>query len=190
MGYARYHHGTLTAAYSTIYVTNQAKYAPCRAHLGRPDPSAQPVHGPPVAGEDLLGALLRQAGREGAEGVVEVPVRVVGGEQQPVPADPFHGVEQVLAVLRLLHGYGRDPDVLADVFRRVLLEVRHLRAHPLEELVEPPGERRQPGKATLHHHHLQLREALEHAFDDQARYRRLARGRMPRAFLDVVGGPG
>src|ERR1700674_2701588 len=49
-------------------------------------PLPEPVHRPRIVGEDLLVALRRQAGREGAEGIVEVPVRVVGGEQQAVPA--------------------------------------------------------------------------------------------------------
>src|SRR5581483_2447970 len=107
--------------------------APLRAATGI---LTQPIDRLAVAGEDLAGALARQVGREGAEGIVEVPVRVVGGEQQPVPADPFHGAGEVRAVVRLLHGLGGEPDVLADVFRRPPLQVRNLRAQALVELVE------------------------------------------------------
>ena len=56
-------------------------------------------------------------------------------------------------------------------------------------LVQPPGERRQPAEAALDHHDLQLREALEHAFQDQAGHHRLAGGRMAGHLLDVVGRP-
>ena len=49
--------------------------------------------------------FLREARWKGAERIVEVPVRIVGRKQQAVPTDPFHGVEEVLAVVR------PEPDV-------------------------------------------------------------------------------
>ena len=61
--------------------------------------------------------------------VVEVPVRIVGREHQPVPADPLDHLGEVLRIVRLLDRLRGEPDVLADVFRRRALHVRHLRAH-------------------------------------------------------------
>ena len=149
----------------------------------------QPVDRLGVGGEDLAAALGREAGGEGAEGVVEVPVRVVGGEQETIPADQLHHVEEVPRLGGLLDRLGGDPDVLADVLRRLALEVGDLAAHALEQPVEAPGQRRQPREAALDEHHLELREALEHALDDEARDHGLARGGMPGALLHVVGRP-
>ena len=49
--------------------------------------------------------------------------------------------------------------------------------------------RRRPGEARLDQHHLQRREALEHALEDQAGQHRLLALRVPHHLLDVVGGP-
>src|SRR5262245_46807728 len=76
---------------STIHIVPHMLPIKCqfttRAADSRPPehPLTKPIHRQAVAGEDLPAPLLGQAGREGAEGVVEVPVRIVGGKQQPVP---------------------------------------------------------------------------------------------------------
>ena len=57
-------------------------------------------------------------------------------------------------LLRLLDRLGRVPDVLAHIFGRRALQVRHLVAHARPVLVEPPGERRHPGEAALDQHDL------------------------------------
>ena len=94
--------------------------------------------------------------RERAERVVEVPVRVVGGEQQPVPADPLHGVEQVLAVLAAPPSAGSSPRCARGCTPTAcFLRCGTSAAHALEQLVEAPGQRRQPGEAALDHDHLE-----------------------------------
>src|SRR5690349_3197639 len=114
---------------------------------------------------------------------------VVGCKQQPIPANPLHDIQEVLAVLWLLHWLRRHPNVLADVLGRPFLEVWHLAAHAFEELVQAPSERWQPTETTLDQDHLEAWESLEHAFDDQAGNRRLARGGVTRALFNVVGRP-
>src|SRR5215467_7965944 len=98
---------------------------------------------------------------------------VVGGEQQTIPANPLHDIE----------------NVLADVLGRPLLEVGHFATQAFEELVQAPRERRQPTETTLDQDHLETWEAFEHSFDDQAGDRRLARGGVACALLDVIGRP-
>ncbi|KTT89745.1 hypothetical protein NS44R_14965, partial [Mammaliicoccus sciuri] len=60
---------------------------------------------------------------------------------------------------------------------------------PREHLVEPPRQRRRPAEAGLDHHHLQVREAFEHAFEHEARQRGLLALRMADHLLDVVAWP-
>src|SRR5262249_57501788 len=127
-----------------------------------------------VLAEDLLEALARQPRWEGPERIVEVPVRIVSGKQQAIPADPLQHVEEVLAVPRFLHRLAGDPDVFADHLRWPPFQVRDLAAHALKQLVEPPAQRRQPGKAPLDDHQLQIGIALEYPLHHQAGDERLA----------------
>ena len=122
-------------------------------------------------------------------GIVEIPMRIVGGEEQPVDADPFHHVVEVLAPFRLFHRLRREPDMLADVFRRPALQMRRLVAQPSPVLVQPPHQRRQPGDAGLDEQHPQAGKALEHAFQHEAGQQRLAALRVADHLLDVVGRP-
>ena len=79
--------------------------------------------------------------------------------------------------------------MVADVFRRLALEMRHLAVQPLESLVEPPAERGRPAEAGLDHDHLQPGITLEHAFEHQACERCLLALRMADHFLDVEARP-
>src|SRR3546814_20878029 len=61
---------------------------------------------------------------------------LVGREQQPIPADPVDGVEDMLARLRLLHRLRGQPDLPADVLGRQHRKVRRLVPHPQRQLVD------------------------------------------------------
>jgi hypothetical protein len=65
--------------------------------------SGAPVHRPGVAEKHLAALLIRERQRQGACRIVEIPVRVIGREQEAIPADLLDGIEQVLARLRLLN---------------------------------------------------------------------------------------
>ena len=67
--------------------------------------------------------------------------------------------------------------------------MRHLLPQLGELPVHPPGVRGRPGEAGLDQHHLQRREALEHALEDQAGQHRLLALRVTDHLLDVVGRP-
>src|SRR6185312_4122269 len=95
----------------------------------------------------------------------------------------------MLAALRIFHRLRRPPDVVADIFRRLALEMLHLATQLPEVLVEAPGERRRPAEAGLDHDHLQFREALEHAFEHEARERRLLAFGVADHLLDVKTRP-
>src|SRR5262249_24523821 len=114
---------------------------------------------------------------------------VVGGEQQPIPANPPHDIEEGAAVLWLLPLLRRPPHLLAGVLRGPLLLGGALPSPPRAELVEAPRERRQPTEAPLDQDHLEPWKSFEPSFDDQAGDRRLARGGVPCALLDVIGRP-
>src|SRR3974390_3814961 len=60
---------------------------------------------------------LADAGRQYPRRLVKVPMRIIGGKQQSVPADPFDHVGQVVAPLRVLHRLRGPKDVVADIFR-------------------------------------------------------------------------
>ena len=131
----------------------------------------------------------RGGGRQHLRRIVVVPMRIVGGEQQPVPADPIDRVQHMLARLRLLHRLRRQPDLLADVFGRRALQMRSLYLQPVPQLVQPPRQRRQPGKTRLDQHQLECRDALEHPLDHQAGEERLRRLRMADHVLDIERRP-
>src|SRR6185312_7162337 len=67
--------------------------------------------------------------------------------------------------------------------------MRHLAFQSLPAAVEPPGKRWRPAEAGLHHDHVQLRIALEHAFEHEARERGLLALRVADHLLDVVARP-
>ena len=95
----------------------------------------------------------------------------------------------MLARLRLLHRLRRQPDLLADVFGRRALQMRSLYLQPVPQLVQPPRQRRQPGKTRLDQHQLECRDALEHPLDHQAGDQGFLALRIGRVFLVVEGRP-
>src|ERR1700727_1979251 len=82
------------------------------------DPSGQPVHRARILSEDHRALLLGHCDLERRGWVVVVPVRIVSGEHQAIPADPVERVAQVLGLLGLLDRLCGEPELLADVFRR------------------------------------------------------------------------
>src|SRR6476646_2275908 len=116
-------------------------------------------------------------------------MRIVGREQQSVPADPVDHPEQMIAPLGVFHRLRGPIDVVADIFRWRAFYMRHLALQPLPALVEPPRERRRPAEAGLDHDHLELRVPLEHALQHDAGERRLLALRMADHLLDVIARP-
>src|ERR1700741_4451183 len=120
----------------------------------------QPVQRPRIGVEDLAALLVRQRRLESEARVVEIPMRVVRGEQEAIDADPFDQLTQMPRLVGLVDWLGREPEMLADVFRRLALQMRHLAAEARKMLVHPPHGRRNPAEAAFDEHDLQLREAL------------------------------
>src|SRR5204863_3135639 len=95
-----------------------------------------------VAGEDPGAQLLRQRRRQGLSRRVEVPVWVVGREQQAVcEIALLEHPDEVLRVVRLLDRLCREPDALADQLRWLAVERRHVVPQELPRAVERPAER-------------------------------------------------
>src|ERR1700730_18259047 len=116
-----------------------------------------------VGVENLPPLGFRQRRLEGEAGVVVVPVRIVGGEQQAIDADPFDQLAQMFGFVGLVDRLRREPEMLAHIFAWATLEVRHLAAEALEMLVHPPDRRGDPAEAALDEDEFQFREALGHA---------------------------
>ena len=90
---------------------------------------------------------------------VELPVRIVAGEQQhAIGADLVDQILDAGAVGRRVERLRRQADVLAHQLRRRLLDPRHLDADALPGLVGAPHEGGQPADAGFHQHDLELRE--------------------------------
>jgi len=119
--------------------------------------------------------------------IVEIPVRIIGREHQPVrqPGRVLQQLQKLPRLVRLLHRLRRQPEVLTDVLRRRLLQLRHLLLELLPGRVEPSGQRRQPGEAALDQHDLQRRELLEDALTDEADQLRLKSGRHAGVVFEV-----
>src|ERR1700733_12549261 len=102
----------------------------------------------PVCVAEQEGGLLflGQSQRHRGQGIIVVPMRIVGRKQQPIEADPVDGVAQMDGWVRLFHRLRRHPDLVAQILARQTLEVRGFAAQRRTYLVEPPGERRHPGK--------------------------------------------
>src|SRR4051812_35899244 len=77
-----------------------------------------------ISAEDLLSLGLRQRRLEGEARVVEIPVRIVRREQETIDADPFDQRAQVPGFVRFVDRLRREPEMLADIFRRLALEMR------------------------------------------------------------------
>src|SRR5947209_3879663 len=121
--------------------------------------------------------------------IVEIPVRIIRGEQQAIDTDPFDQRTQMPCLIRLVDWLGSEPEVLSNIFGRTPLEMRHLAAEALEMLVHPPHRRGDPTETALDEHDLQPREALRYAFDHEARERRRHRMRIRLMLLGVVRRP-
>src|SRR5215813_3330747 len=79
--------------------------------------------------------------------------------------------------------------MLAQIFRWRALEVGHVGLERLPVLVHAPAERRHPAEARLDHHDLELRIALEHAFENEAHDLRLTAGGVLGHVLDIERWP-
>src|SRR4051794_33330982 len=119
--------------------------------------------------EDLCAFCFRERRLEGEARIVEIPVRIVRGEQQPVRPDPVDHRTQMFCIVRLVDRLRREPEVLADIFGRPALEMRHLIAESVKMLVHPPGGRRNPSKAAFDEYDFQTWKTLGHALDHQTR---------------------
>src|ERR1700730_1429038 len=97
-----------------------------------------------VGVENLPPLGFRQRRLEGEAGVVVVPVRIVGGEQQAIDADPFDQLAQMLGFIRLVDRLRREPEMITHIFGRLAFEMRHLTAETFEMLIDPPDRRRGP----------------------------------------------
>src|SRR5438270_612397 len=85
---------------------------------------------------------------------------IAAGTFQAVDADPFDHRTEVPRIVRLVDRLGGEPEMLADIFGRLALQMRHLAAKTLEMLVHPPRRRSNPAEAAFDEHDLQLRKAL------------------------------
>src|SRR4051812_45114827 len=92
-----------------------------------------------VLREDLSPKFLRETAREDVLGRVEVPVGVVGGEEEEL-LRPYHleHLVQVLGVLGVLHGLRREANVLPYVLARHTPHPRHLAPEAPIVVVETP----------------------------------------------------
>src|SRR5579863_2985596 len=96
------------------------------------------VNGARVGLEDLEPLRFAQRRLESEPRIVEIPMRVVRGKQQPVHPDPVDQRAQMLGLIGLIDRLGREPEMLLDIFRRPPLQMRHLAAEALEVLIHPP----------------------------------------------------
>src|SRR6201991_2888611 len=142
-----------------------------------------------VAAEDLAALRLRQRRLERKARVIEVPVRIIRREQQPVDADPFDQRTQVPCLVRLVDRLGGEPEMLLHIFRRAPLEMRDLIAKTLEMLIHPPHRRRDPAEAAFDEDDLEPRKALRHAFDHEAGEHGRHGMRIALVFFGVIGRP-
>src|SRR5262249_59856804 len=111
--------------------------------------SSEVIHRAGVAVEDLPFLDLRQRRLEGVARVVIVPVRIVRREQEAIDADPFDELAQMFRLVGLVDRLGREPELLADIFTRAALEMRHLVAEAVEMPVHPPYRGGDPAEAAL-----------------------------------------
>src|SRR6201995_4458170 len=102
-----------------------------------------------IAAEDLAGLGPAQRRLEREARIVEIPMRIVRREQQPVDADPFDQRALMFGLVRLVDRLGGEPEMLLDVFRRLALEMRHLAAEAFKVLIHPPRGRRGPAEAAF-----------------------------------------
>src|SRR5258707_3560796 len=102
-----------------------------------------------VAAEDFLAFRLAQRRLESEPRIIKVPMRIIRREQQPVDADPFDQRSQMFCFVGLIDRLRREPEMLAHIFRRTPLEMRHLAAEPLKMLVHPPHRRGDPAESAF-----------------------------------------
>src|SRR5438445_13095246 len=67
-------------------------------------------------------------------------VRIIAGEQDLVPADPFHDLDHMVGILRFLHRLGRDPEMFAQILRWRPTQIGDFVLHMLPILVQSPAE--------------------------------------------------
>src|SRR6266849_442344 len=140
-----------------------------------------------VAAEDPGPLHLRQRRLESKARIVEIPMRIIGREQQTIDADPIDQRSQVPCLVRLIDRLGGEPEVLAHIFGRTPLEVRDFVTEALEMLVHSPHGRGNPAEAAFDEHELEARETLGNALDHQACELGSHRMRIRLMLLGVVG---
>src|SRR5258708_19411158 len=104
-----------------------------------------------VAVEDFAPLRFCQRRLEGEARIVEIPMRVIRGEQQAVDADPFDQGSQVPRLIGLVDRLGREPEVLPHIFGRTPLEVRAFPAVAFERLGHPAHRRSIPPEPPFDH---------------------------------------
>src|SRR4051795_5577922 len=122
----------------------------CRAMLSRL--RSELVDCARVGVEDLPALGFRQRRPEGEPRIVEIPVRIVRGEQQALDADPFDQRAQMLRLVRLVDWLRREPEMLLHILGWTLFQMRHLAAKALEVLFHPPRRRGNPAEPALDEH--------------------------------------
>ena len=167
--------GMLTMSMRIIFASRRPPSQPLFSRAGRSPrggdrPCRRPLSRSP---EDAAPLRLGHLDRQSVRGIVEVPVRIVGGEQHAVPAHPVDRIRQMLrgsgsstgCVVNqtLLRMYSDGTRFRCGSSRRSFANCRSIRQ----------AMRRRPGEAGLDQHHLQRREAFEHALEDQAGQHRL-----------------
>src|SRR5215469_17154196 len=82
-----------------------------------------------------------------------------------------------------------EPEMLAHIFRRLTLQMRHFAAKARKMLVHAPHGGCDPAEAAFDEHDRQLREALGDTLDDEACELRRHGVRVRLMLLDVIGRP-
>src|SRR5277367_6096275 len=90
------------------------------------DSRSEPVNRASVGLEDFGPLRLREGGPKGKARIVEIPMRIIRRKQQPVDADPLDQRAQMPRFMGLVDRLGGKPEMLAHIFGRTALEVRHL----------------------------------------------------------------
>src|SRR3569832_2651661 len=99
------------------------------------------VDGAGVGVEDLDPFRLGEWCPDGKTRIVEIPMRIIRRKQQPVDADPLDQGTQMFRLIRLIDRLRGEPEMLAHIFGRTALKVRHLGTEALEVLIHPPYRR-------------------------------------------------
>jgi hypothetical protein len=113
--------------------------------------------------EDMLRGFAGQR-REGYERMIEIPVRVVTGEEDFFSVRrSFRSLAETARGVGCLDGLGREKAMFADLVAREALEPWSFGAQAFEVIVQAPKQRREQGQAALDGNESQRGRFLEHA---------------------------